>query len=259
VDMTSSQQRQQKITNHTRSKSNDDILKTRPITPSRSKSNDDKFMTPIPKTNRQSKSKSPPKNNESNRSGSPIEEKKPIQSKSILGILDEKRKQQQTTQDGNPTPQIVKQNGTTTSSLTNTTSAMSFNTLGFGGQDNFLNLSLATIFSTRIEEEDDRKTKDEDEDDDKDNDIDSSPLDRLTTKQEKPRRPHPFPFTSPSYLKSLEKHKLPPPTEPTTKKRNRKRTRSKKNDRDEANSIRRKAEYRTGKEAQDRKESNFTS
>jgi len=123
-------------------------------------------------------------------------------------------------------------------------------------QDNFFNLSLSTIFSTRI---DDSKTKDEDQDGDEEEvkdekTMNSSISGAVKVNQEKPRRPHPFPFTSPSYLKSLENHKL---SESGTKKSNRKRTRSKKSNQDGTVSIRRKSEYRTAID-QDEKEDNIT-
>jgi len=95
--------------------------------------------------------------------------------------------------------------------------------LGFGlGDDDCLNSSLSTIFSTRIEEDPQSFG---------DRDGFATPHPR----QVKPRRAHPFPFTSPSYLinvqKTLNGNKSssppPPPQDNVTRKR-RKRTRSNK-------------------------------
>jgi len=130
-----------------------------------------------------------------------------------------------------------------------TTTTTTTTTSNFETQENngFFNLSLSTIFSTRI---DDHKTKDDEEEDYQDEQEIKDETKIITSpkikgnQDDKPRRPHPFPFTSPSYLKNLEKSKS---NEMGPKKRNhRKRHRSKKNTQDEETvSIRRKSEYRT--------------
>jgi len=143
-----------------------------------------------------------------------LKKKKTFQSVSILGILDEQKQQQQ------HTLSLTQENEITPSNSHPFTNQQQ-------SSDSFFNLSLSTIFSTRLEEDTDRKmqdiyeTVDENNDEEKDNaNTDLS--------QEKPRRPHPFPFTSPSYLKSLEKNQVNNPNKEITTKRNRKRTRSKK-------------------------------
>jgi len=132
-----------------------------------------------------------------------LKKKKIVQGTSILGILDETKQQHIS---------VPKENG-------------AINPLNshFGDKDSFFNLSLSTIFSTRLEEDTNRKMINEDDAEDEKDQSESM----FDSSQEKSRRPHPFPFTSPSYLKSLEKHRVPS-DEVVTKHRSRKRTRSKK-------------------------------
>jgi len=170
----------------------------------------------------------------------------PIQSKSIFRVLDETNKLEHK-------DISINQNETKIAALaTTTTDSTSFGNFG-NAQDSFFNLSLSTIFSTRI---DDKKTKDEDDIDDVNDEVKDEKNANTAVKvnQEKPRRQHPFPFTSPSYLKSLEKNKL---SLSGTKKHGRKRVRSKKNTQDGAIPIRRKSEHWTATD-QDEKENHIT-
>jgi len=251
-------------TGHKRSKSNDSIKMVSATAPilKGSKSNVENFVTPTPPPKRQSKSKSPP-NRQEQILPSFSEESIPPQNSSIFRVLNEQNNLEQNEKN------IMKQKETKIEEETITTTTKQIEGNFGNSQDTFFNLGLSTIFSTRID--DDRKTKEDDDDNDSNNGNDnedevkdeknlitsSSILERVKSKdQDKPRRSHPFPFTSPSYLKSLEKNKLSL-TETGPKKRNRKRTRSKKNTQDGTISVRRKSTHWISTD-QDEKENNIT-